>query len=81
MIEAEVVKVKVQEEVLDFPCLMKSEGNDTIIIASDGSEGYLCGVVVEVGSSLNKIGEFSKQWYRPLFKSLPKGTEIKLKNK
>jgi hypothetical protein len=80
MIEVEVTEEKKQEEVLDFPCLMKSEETDAIILATSRCEDGIKGTLICEGSGVYSLGAFSNDWSSKAFKLLPKGTEIKLKN-
>jgi hypothetical protein len=83
MIEVEVTEEKKQEEVLDFPCLMKSEDTGVIILATRmWGDRNIEGTVIDEGinNAHNSVGYFYTSWNSTTFKLLPKGTEVKLKN-
>jgi len=81
MIEVEVKVEKKQEEVLEFPCLMRSEETDAIILATGLSEDGINGVIIFEGSGSHRVRKLSNHWSIADFKLLPKNTEIKIKNK
>lgn len=63
------IAISSAEKVLNFPCLMIAKNNGCIILATGDSmsSGDLNGTCVNVGTSMNTLGQQSKCWGKSCF--------------